>query len=65
MFKTHEALIKRTCGPVMNTPRAVAMDAFTSLGFPTSRQEAYRDCDLGPALERDYGMNLQRLSIPV
>lgn len=65
LFKTHEALIKRTCGPVMNTPRAVAMDAFTSLGFPTSRQEAYRDCDLGPALERDYGMNLQRLSIPV
>lgn len=65
LFAAHKSLINSACGTVMNAPRKAAMEAFTSLGFPTNRQEAYRDCDLGPALEKDYGMNLHRLSIPV
>lgn len=65
LFNTHQALLDKACGPVMNTPRANAMETFAALGFPSSRQEAYRDCDLSPALERDYGMNLSRLPIPV
>lgn len=65
LFTTHEATISDACGSVMNTPRSAALEAFAAQGFPSSQQEAYRDCDLGPALERDYGMNLHRLPIPV
>lgn len=65
LFNDHRDLLYKTSSPLLNTPRAAAMEAFAALGFPTSRQEAYRDCDLSPALSREYGMNLNRLPIPV
>jgi Fe-S cluster assembly protein SufD len=50
---------------VMNAVRDEAFKRFASVGFPTRKVERYKYTDLQKLFEPDYGLNLNRLTIPV
>ena len=50
---------------VLNAPRAQAFAHFEQLGFPTRKQEKYKYTDVSKYFAPDYGLNLNRLAIPV
>ncbi|MGN1375055.1 MAG: Fe-S cluster assembly protein SufD [Prevotella sp.] len=50
---------------VMNAVRDKAFDDFKRLGFPTKKEERYKYTDIPSLFEPDYGLNLNRLDIPV
>ena len=49
----------------MNAVRDEAFEAFRSKGFPTKKTEEYRYTDVPTLFAPDYGLNLNRLAIPV
>lgn len=49
----------------MNAVRDAAFDDFKRLGFPTKKVERYKYTDIPALFEPDYGLNLNRLEIPV
>ena len=65
LFSQCEALICRHSSEVMNAPRANAFADFERLGFPTTKQEKYKYSDMAKLFAPDYGLNLNRLDIPV
>ncbi len=65
LFSQCEALICRHSSEVMNAPRANAFADFEHLGFPTTKQEKYKYTDMAKLFAPDYGLNLNRLDIPV
>jgi Fe-S cluster assembly protein SufD len=65
LFSQCEALICRHSSEVMNAPRANAFADFERLGFPTTKQEKYKYTDMAKLFTPDYGLNLNRLDIPV
>lgn len=65
LFSQCEALICRHSSGVMNAPRAKAFADFERLGFPTTQQEKYKYTDMAKLFAPDYGLNLNRLDIPV
>ena len=65
LFSQCEALICRHSSEVMNAPRAKAFADFERLGFPTPKQEKYKYTDMAKLFAPDYGLNLNRLDIPV
>lgn len=50
---------------VMNAPRDAAYDDFCRQGLPTRKVERYKYTDMAPLFATDYGLNLNRLEIPV
>lgn len=50
---------------VMNAVRDRAFDDFCRQGFPTRKVERYKYTDIAALFEPDYGLNLNRLEIPV
>ena len=50
---------------VMNAVRDRAFDDFQRLGFPSQKVERYKYTDMAALFEPDYGLNLNRLDIPV
>lgn len=50
---------------VMNSVRDAAAEDFRRLGFPTKKVERYKYTDIPSLFEPDYGLNLNRLEIPV
>lgn len=50
---------------VMNAPRDAAYDDFCQQGLPTRKVERYKYTDMAPLFAPDYGLNLNRLEIPV
>ena len=50
---------------VMNAPRDAAYDDFCRQGLPTRKVERYKYTDMAPLFAPDYGLNLNRLDIPV
>lgn len=50
---------------VMNAPRDAAYNDFCRQGLPTRKVERYKYTDMGPLFAPDYGLNLNRLEIPV
>ena len=58
MIMTHSAT-------PMNAVRDAAFDDFKRLGFPTKKVERYKYTDIPALFEPDYGLNLNRLEIPV
>lgn len=50
---------------VMNTERDAAFERFASNGFPTRKVERYKYTDMQELFAPDYGLNLNRLQIPV
>lgn len=65
LFTQAEAMICRHSAEVLNAPRAAAFADFERLGFPTDKQEEYRYTDVSTCFAPDYGLNLNRLRIPV
>ncbi|MDE6348253.1 MAG: Fe-S cluster assembly protein SufD [Bacteroides sp.] len=65
LFSQTEAMICRHSAEVLNAPRAAAFADFERLGFPTRKQERYKYTDISKFFEPDYGLNLNRLEIPV
>lgn len=59
-----DMLQKHSC-EVMNAVRDEAFENFKRLGFPTKKVERYKYTDIPSLFEPDYGMNINRLEIPV
>ncbi len=51
--------------PVLNAVRNQAFSDFQRLGFPTRKVERYKYTDIAELFAPDYGLNLNRLEIPV
>jgi len=49
----------------LNAVRDAAFEDFKRLGFPTKKVERYKYTDIPTLFEPDYGLNLNRLDIPV
>lgn len=65
LFTRYEDLIRRHASTVQNVPRTQALADFERLGFPLAKSEDYKYTDVGQAFAPDYGVNINRLSIPV
>ncbi len=65
LFSQCEAMIREHSSDAMNALRTEAFANFERLGFPTRKQEKYRYTDAGKLFEPNYGLNLNRLDIPV
>ena len=59
-----EMLMAHSAAP-MNAVRDAAFDDFRRIGFPTKKVERYKYTDIPALFEPDYGLNLNRLDIPV
>lgn len=59
-----DMLRKHSC-EVMNAVRDEAFENFKCLGFPTKKVERYKYTDIPSLFEPDYGLNINRLEIPV
>ena len=58
-------MIHRHSADVMNAVRDEAFDDFKRLGIPTKKLERYKYTDMTKLFEPNYGLNLNRLDIPV
>ena len=65
LFTQCEAMICQHSAEVLNAPRAKAFADFEQLGFPTRKQEKYKYTEVGKYFAPNYGLNLNRLEIPV
>lgn len=65
LFTRCEELICRHSAKGLNALRAKAFADFGRLGFPTRKQEKYRYTEVGKYFAPDFGLNLNRLEIPV
>ncbi|HEY9544213.1 Fe-S cluster assembly protein SufD [Prevotella sp.] len=65
LYTAAEAMIKQHAAPVLNAVRDKAFDDFKAKGFPSRKVERYKYTDMGKLFEPDYGLNLNRLEIPV
>lgn len=57
--------IKGHSAPVMNAVRDRAFEDFSRLGFPSRKVERYKYTDIKSLFAPDYGLNINRLDIPV
>ena len=65
LYHQCKAMIDKHSAEVMNGARAKAFDDFCAQGFPTRKVEKYKYTDVGELFAPDYGLNLNRLDIPV
>ena len=65
LYKQYHETIKKHSSSLMNAGRDASFALFEKLGFPTIKLEKYKYTDLTDALSYDYGLNINRLSIPV
>ena len=65
LYKQHHESIKKHSAAVMNDSRDASFALFEELRFPTTALEDYKYSDLKAALAIDYGLNINRIPIPV
>ena len=65
LYEQAREMICEHSSDVMNAQREAAFKRFASNGFPTKKEERYKYTDMQELFAPDYGLNLQRLSIPV
>ena len=65
LYKEARKIICDHSSDVMNAQRDAAFERFASNGFPTKKVERYKYTDVSKLFEPDYGLNLNRLEIPV
>ncbi|MDR1004238.1 MAG: SufD family Fe-S cluster assembly protein, partial [Prevotellaceae bacterium] len=65
LFAQAEEILCRHSTEALNAPRAEAFAHFERMGFPTRKLEEYKYTDIGKCFEPNYGLNLNRLDIPV
>lgn len=58
-------MINAHANSIMNSVRDTAFEDFKQLGFPTKKVERYKYTDIPSLFAPDYGLNLNRLEIPV
>lgn len=65
LFTRYRELIARHSSAVMNAPREQARADLERMGFPTVKSEDYKYTDVAKAFAPDYGLNINRVAIPV
>ena len=65
LYEQCRNMICQHSAPAMNAVREQAYRHFCTLGFPSKRVERYKYTDMEPLFAPDYGLNLNRLEIPV
>lgn len=65
LFTRYRELIARHSSSVMNAPREQARADLERLGFPSVKSEDYKYTDVAKAFAPDYGLNINRVAIPV
>lgn len=65
LFTQCKDLICSHSTPVMNALRATALADFERQGFPSVKEEDYKYTDVAQAFAPDYGLNINRVNIPV
>ena len=65
LYEQTRQMICSHSSDVMNAVRDEAFECFRQMGFPTRKVERYKYTDMSKLFEPDYGLNLNRLDIPV
>lgn len=65
IYNNHKELINKHAPEPLNRCREKAFEDFKRLGFPTKKNEKYKYTDITKIFSPDYGLNLNRLYIPV
>lgn len=65
LYKQCRTMIHEHSSDVMNAVRDEAFERLATNGFPTRKVERYKYTDMQKLFEPDYGLNLNRLTIPV
>jgi Fe-S cluster assembly protein SufD len=65
VYEQHRGMINQHSAAPLNALRDKAMDDFRRLGLPTRKLEKYKYTDVQALFATDYGLNLNRLDIPV
>ena len=65
LYQSSSRIIKKNSAEVLNAVRDAAFENFHRLGFPSRKVERYKYTDMSAIFEPDYGLNLNRLEIPV
>jgi Fe-S cluster assembly protein SufD len=65
LYAAHGDTLCRHAPEAMNRLRPQALAHFRRAGFPSVKDELYRHTDVAQAFAPDYGLNLNRLPIPV
>ena len=65
LYTANHESIKKHSAQVMNDLRDASFAQFEKLGFPTVALENYKYTDLKEPLSIDYGLNINRIPIPV
>lgn len=65
LYEQVRGMIFQHSSDVMNAVRDTAFEQFKSQGFPSRKVEHYKYTDMQALFEPDYGLNLNRLEIPV
>ena len=65
LYDQRRDMIREHSADVMNAVRDEAYENFKSLGFPTKKVERYKYTDIEKLFEPNYGLNINRLDIPV
>jgi len=65
LYEQAREMICRHSADVLNSQRDAAYERFKAKGFPSRKVERYKYTDMGRLFEPDYGLNLNRLQIPV
>ena len=65
LYKGCRTMIHEHSNDVMNAVRDEAFERFISSGFPSKKVERYKYTDIQKLFAPDYGLNLNRLTIPV
>ena len=65
LYKQAREMICEHSSDVMNAVRDEAFERFAATGFPSKKVERYKYTDMQKLFEPNYGLNLNRLTIPV
>ena len=65
LYEQCREMIHSHSSEVMNGERDAAFERFAASGFPSRKVERYKYTDIAKLFEPDYGLNLNRLTIPV
>ena len=65
LYEECREMIHKHSSDVMNAERDEAFSRFKAQGFPSKKVERYKYTDIQKLFEPDYGLNLNRLQIPV
>lgn len=65
LYDQYHSLIDNHASPILNALREKAMSDFRVTGFPSPNDEEYKHTNIPDLFAPDYGLNLNRLEIPV